>query len=52
MEWRHTGKIWEKVQVSTTVGQAPGKAAAVIANKSVESVTKWGITIVNTNEVS
>lgn len=38
--------------MSTTMGQASGKAAGVIANASVGSVTKWGITIINTNEVS
>lgn len=34
------------------MGHASGKAAGVIANASVGSVTKWGITIINTNEVS
>lgn len=51
MEWRHTGKVWEKVQVST-VGNAVGsenKTAVEIANKSLVNILILGITVTNLN---
>jgi hypothetical protein len=45
VEWRHTGKIWKKIQVSGR------NATIIILNKSFRNVKKLGITLTNIDVV-